>query len=151
MDGFWCVLLVVLAVLMLCFYLCRVIAYVIQRHLPGSKVSMLSGRLDWTLVEKGLEPSAGVTAYRLMEASLEKLGKQLRNLEGLALKVIAVQPLSAISRQTCAFFPQPHPLAGGPGNFEGRLPRCMEPIDVLVQLENSGGPGCCGQDRYDNI
>ena len=71
----------------------------------------------------------------------DKLGKQLRGIEGTALKVVGVQPISAASRQTCPFTPLPHPLAGG-GSISGvaseRLPRCMEPVEILVQLENSG-------------
>ena len=34
-----------------------------------------------------LDPSAGVSSFRLMEATLDRLGKQLRSVEGTALKV----------------------------------------------------------------
>lgn len=71
----------------------------------------------------------------------DKLGKQLRSVEGTALKVVGVQSISSASRQTCAFFPLPHPLAGGGTSSTSAtdcLPRCLEPIEVLVQLESSG-------------
>ncbi len=71
---------------------------------------------------------------------MTKLGKQLRSLTKLALKVTAVQPLSACIRHTSAFAPLPHPYAGGAAARAGRVRRCMEPIHALVQLEGSGTP-----------
>ncbi|KAF5838727.1 Nrap protein [Dunaliella salina] len=104
--------------------------------------------------------NVAITSARLIDAALVKLGKQLRSLEGLVLKVVGVQPQSSAIRQTSPCPPKPHPLAsaatasagsnkkkgakgdvngGTPGGFEGgRLPRCLEPVDVLVQIENSG-------------
>jgi len=67
-----------------------------------------------------------------------KLGKQLRSLSKLTLKVTALRPLSACIRHTSAFTPLPHPYAGGAASASGRVRRCMEPILVLVQLEGSG-------------
>jgi len=140
----------------------RIVEYILHRHLPASSslLSCSSGALDSVLLEykrglpaasrKGagsrgqghegsepLNPDSGVTACRLMEAALEKLSKQLRTLDSTALKVVGVQPISAVTRHTCPFFPLPHPLAGGPGAGE-ELPRCLEAVEVLVQLENSG-------------
>lgn len=69
-----------------------------------------------------------------------KLGKQLRSASSLPLKVVAVQPLSAAARHTAAFPPLPHPLAGGQRARPGaRLPRCVEAIELMAQLEGSGG------------
>ena len=48
---------------------------------------------------------------RQLEAATDKLGKQLRGLAGLALRIVSVQPLGAASRRTAPFPPQPHPLA----------------------------------------
>lgn len=48
---------------------------------------------------------------RQLEAATDKLGKQLRGLSDLALRVVSVQPLGAASRRTAPFPPQPHPLA----------------------------------------
>lgn len=83
---------------------------------------------------------------RELEAALTKLSKQLRALGSLPLKVVGVQPLSAAARHTAAFPPLPHPLIGGgasaangsAGGKIGRVARCLEPVDVLVQLEGSG-------------
>ena len=71
---------------------------------------------------------------------MDKLSKQLRSLSTLALRVISTQPLSAASRHTAPFVPLPHPLAGAAAAAagRGRLPRCLEPLDVLLQLESSG-------------
>ena len=77
---------------------------------------------------------------RQLAAATEKLGKQLRALTTTALRVIAVQPLGAASRQTAPFHPLPHPAAGaaeGTGGPHG-VPRCLEPIELLVRLEGSG-------------
>ena len=56
----------------------------------------------------------------------------------MALKVVSVQPLSAASRHTSAFAPLPHPFAGGPGARGVKIARCIDPLEVLVQLEGSG-------------
>lgn len=100
-----------------------------------------------TAVQIGSGSTAGsaaaeTAASRAADAALESLGKQLRSLSDLALKVIGVQPLSAVSRHTCCFYPEPHPLAEGTG--EGvyapgvKVPRVLEPIEIMVQLEGSG-------------
>lgn len=162
-------------------------SYLLQRHLPGCSVSGCAGRLDGLLAEKGVEAGAALAAGRSLEAAVEKLSKQLRNLADLALKarrctpallcyrlqrcpagvqcirallqlpvsccwaltaqpsrspqVIAVQPVGAACRHTSVFVPQPHPLAGGPAAAAGPLARCLEPVEVLVQLEGSGKRG----------
>jgi hypothetical protein len=58
----------------------------------------------------------------------------------ICLQVTTVQPLAATLRHTAPFFPQPHPLAGGPAAGAGlpSLPRCLAPLDLMVQLEGSG-------------
>jgi hypothetical protein len=88
--------------------------------------------------------AAATAASRAADAALDALGKQLRGLSDLALKVVGVQPLSAISRHTCCFYPKPHPLAEGLGSgvaaaaAGGKVPRVLEAIDVMVQLEGTG-------------
>jgi hypothetical protein len=81
-------------------------------------------------------------ASRAADAALDALAKQLRGLSDLALKVIGVTPLSCVSRHTCAFYPQPHPLAEGSGARAyapgAKVPRVLEAIDVMVQLESTG-------------
>jgi U3 small nucleolar RNA-associated protein 22 len=124
---------------------------------PGTSVAGCSGALDSLLLqgapggppleqpagggrpEGALDANASVTSFRLMEAAADKLSKQLRAVEDGALKVVGVQPISAFSRQTCAFFPLPHELAGGQSAPSSqRLARCVEPVELLVQLESSG-------------
>jgi len=63
-------------------------------------------------------------------------------LSGTALRVLAVAPAAAALRHTAAFPPLPHPLAGGAagGAAGAAVPRCLEPLEVLVQLEGSGAP-----------
>ena len=154
----------------------KIIAYALALHLYKSaapslsaSISTTSGRLDGALLQLppgtsgakktalgsrgvgasiALDPSYGISSQRMMETALEALSKQLRSTEGLALKVVGVQPVGAATRQTCAFVPSPHPLAtagagsGGLGRLTGgKIPRCMEPIEVLVQLESSGESG----------
>ncbi|GAX78374.1 hypothetical protein CEUSTIGMA_g5816.t1 [Chlamydomonas eustigma] len=131
----------------------RIVQYAAGAHLPpGSSVACCSGHLDRVLTQRPpgsgsygsepcLDPNTGISAFRMMEAAVDKLGKQLRSVEGAALKVLGVQPISTAARQTCPYFPLPHPLAGGAaaaGALSGRLPRCLEPVEVLVQLEASG-------------
>lgn len=67
-----------------------------------------------------------------------KLGKQLRSLTKLALKVTAVQPISATARHTSGFTPLPHPYASGSALRTDRVERCIEPVPLLIQLEGSG-------------
>ena len=81
----------------------------------------------------------GPVRHRQIDAALVRLGKQLRSLSSLALKVVSVQPLSAAARHTSAFAPLPHPFAGGPGARGVKVARCIDPLEVLVQLEGSGG------------
>ena len=61
-------------------------------------------------------------------------------------QVVSVSPLSSCCRLTAPFPPQPHPLAGGPPDTSGpgprgrrHLARCLQPVEVMLQLENSGG------------
>ena len=63
------------------------------------------------------------TQCRQADAALVKLGKQLRSLSKLALKVTAIQPLSACVRHTSAFAPLPHPYAGWAASTSGRVRR----------------------------
>lgn len=77
---------------------------------------------------------------RLLDGAVDRLSKQIRGLTNLTLKITSTQPLSAVSRHTAPFYPLPHPLAGGgAGAAEvGRIPRCLEPTELLLQLEGSG-------------
>lgn len=123
------------------------VSYLLSHHLgPGASVSCSASRLDPVLMPH--DPAPGrlgpVAAGRAAESALDKLGKQLRALGEVVLKVVGVQPLSPVSRRTAVFVPEPHPLAGGPGGLAAaatasHLPRCLDPLEVMVQLEGSGG------------
>ncbi|GIL57828.1 hypothetical protein Vafri_13058 [Volvox africanus] len=127
-----------------------ILHHVVKRHLPPeSNVAGAAGCLDWALCSRASPPGADLTAMRAAEAAVDKLTKQLRTLDRLALKVVGVQPLSAVARGTAPLPPQPHPLAGGSmaamvGHAGGGpaggwvIPRCLDPLEVLVTLENSG-------------
>lgn len=128
------------------------VAYLLGRHLgAGAEVACSASRLDPALEAHGGKQQqhqqralGTVAAGRAAEAALDKLGKQLRALGEVVLKVTGVQPLSAASRRTAPFVPEPHPLAGGPGGMAAvagaaGLARCLEPLEVMVQLEGSGG------------
>lgn len=82
-----------------------------------------------------------VVVFRLLDGAVDRLSKQIRGLTNLTLKITSTQPLSATSRHTAPFYPLPHPLAGG-GGAAGvrRIPRCLEPTELLLQLEGSGTP-----------
>ncbi|KAG2440710.1 hypothetical protein HXX76_003567 [Chlamydomonas incerta] len=125
-----------------------ILRHVAGRHLPdGASVATATGALDWALSARACPAGSGadVAAAAAASAAAEKLGKQLRALEGLALKVVSVQPLSGVARGTAPLPPLPHPLAGGAGAGKGAdggaaggIPRCLDPMEVLVTLENSG-------------
>ncbi|GLI63249.1 hypothetical protein VaNZ11_006146 [Volvox africanus] len=127
-----------------------IVRHVVERHLPAeSDVAGAAGCLDWALCSRALPPGADLSAMRAAEAAVDKLTKQLRALDQLALKVVGVQPLSAVARGTAPLPPPPHPLAGGSmaavvgysgggSGVSGAIPRCLDPMEVLVTLENSG-------------
>lgn len=68
--------------------------------------------------------------------------KQLRSLasDSLPLRVVAVQPLAPVLRHAAAFPPLPHLLAGAPHDAlaSEHVARCLEPVELLCQLEGSG-------------
>ena len=75
-----------------------------------------------------------------MQVAFQQLAKQLRSLS-LALGVVAVQPFGAAYRRTALFPPVPHPLAMADRQGlkdDDVIPRCLDPVEMLVQLEGSG-------------
>ncbi len=68
--------------------------------------------------------------------------KRLRSLasDSLPLRVVAVQPLAPVLRHAAAFPPLPHLLAGAPHDAlaSEHVARCLEPVELLCQLEGSG-------------
>ena len=77
---------------------------------------------------------------RLADAALVKLGKQLRSLSSLPLKITSLQPISASSRHVNPFSPLPHPFAGARLHRDNPVLRCIDPLECLLQFEASGQP-----------
>lgn len=75
--------------------------------------------------------------------SLHTRSKRLRSLasDSLPLRVVSVQPLAAVLRHAAAFPPLPHLLAGAPRDAlaSDHVARCLQPVELLCQLEGSGG------------
>jgi uncharacterized protein (DUF2249 family) len=70
--------------------------------------------------------------------------KRLRSLpsDTLPLRVVAVQPLAPVLRHAAAFPPLPQLLAGAPADaVRDHAARCLQPVELLCQLEGSGGVG----------
>lgn len=85
--------------------------------------------------------TGAAAAPRAITGAVRSLTTKLRAAGSLPLRIVSVQPLSAAVRDTAAFPPLPHPLAAaGPaaGAGTGRMPRCLEPLELAVQLEGSG-------------
>ena len=121
------------------------VAHVLQRHLPqGTAVACHARALDAALLRRHSSPDADVRAARYAESATERLCKQLRGLSGAALRVVATQPLGAVSRGAATFPPLPQRLAGAPQDAlaSDHVARCLEPIEVLCQLEGSGEVLC---------
>ncbi|DBB01879.1 TPA: hypothetical protein ACH3X1_000480 [Trebouxia sp. C0004] len=117
----------------------RIVTYALGRHLPaGSAVSRHADCLDSVLQSKHAEANAQIQASRQLDAAVDRLSKQIRGLTNLTLKVVSTQPLSSTSRHTAPFYPLPHPLAGGGPAGTGRIPRCLEATELMLQLEGSG-------------
>lgn len=121
-----------------------VVRYALQRHLPaGTQVAVSSGTADGALRRKHGSPDADVAAVRLCEAAVVRLGKRLRTLDGLTLKIVGTQPLAPVLRHAAPFPPQPHLLAGAAhadvlDPDSESIPRCLPAVEILCQLEGSG-------------
>ncbi|EFJ46211.1 hypothetical protein VOLCADRAFT_93423 [Volvox carteri f. nagariensis] len=88
-----------------------ILQHVVGRHLPaGSEVVGAAGSLDWALCCRASPSGADLAATRAAEAATDKVAKQLRALDNLALKVVGMQPLSGVAHGTAPLPPPPHPL-----------------------------------------
>ena len=119
----------------------RILRHALARHLPsGATVHTFSHLLDSCLTCHNWDPDSQIRSHRAILNSAEKLGTILRNLKGLALDIVSTQPVGAIARHTSVFIPLEHPLAQKDGHAEldGMIPRCVEPVDVLVEMTSSG-------------
>lgn len=86
----------------------------------GAKKTALSSRGGGSVM--ALDPSYGISSQRQLDSALDTLGKQLRSTQGLALKVVGVQPVGAAARQTSTFAPTSDRCSwvGWPGEAEWR-------------------------------
>ena len=121
------------------------VQHVVTRHLPGAVVETFAGALDKPLERRNnpMLKETDAKATRACEAAAEKLGKLLRSLSGLTLRVIATLPLSPVLRRTAVFPPLPHILAGASAmqqqeGSDALVPRCLESVEIACQLEGSG-------------
>ncbi|KAG0572004.1 hypothetical protein KC19_VG060900 [Ceratodon purpureus] len=116
-----------------------IIQHVLHRHLSLAPESLhiVSGQLDFALLEKGSDPTS--TVSKLMEV-IGNLSKRLRDIEDLPLKVVSVQPISPAFSHADVFPPQPHPLAEKTGSqkIPTEVPVYVDPLEIMLQLEGSG-------------
>ncbi|KAK9799804.1 hypothetical protein WJX73_000582 [Symbiochloris irregularis] len=120
----------------------HVLQYALTKHLGSADVSVrgCAGLLDRALATAEFPLERQMAAQRQLQEATDLLAKQLRSLP-LALVITAVQPRSPAARRTAAFPPEAHPLAGAPAEACAhvlKVPRCLQPVELLVQLEGSG-------------
>jgi U3 small nucleolar RNA-associated protein 22 len=119
----------------------QAVAHALRRHLPpGAAVAGGAGALDAALLRRHSTPDADAAAQRAVEGAADRLGKRLRGLQGLTLRVVATQALAPALRRAAAFPPLPHPLAGAPADAlaSDHVARCLPAVPLLCQLEGSG-------------
>lgn len=117
-----------------------IVEYVLSRHLSITKENIIpiAGQLDFTLLQKDLDPISFSTT---LLGAFEELSKRLRQLNDIPLKVSSVQALDPAFRLTSVFPPAPHPLAYEKGmdtKLQKPISTCLRPLEVAIQLEGSG-------------
>lgn len=118
----------------------KITEHVLSRNLslPKESIAVTADQLDFSLCYGDADPISFTGG--LLEA-YEVLSKRLRLLDDIPLRVSSVQPLDPAFRCTSVFPPEPHPLAGGKGlipKSKKVAPTCIQPVDVMIQLEGSG-------------
>ncbi|KAK2981597.1 hypothetical protein RJ640_011127 [Escallonia rubra] len=120
----------------------RITEYVLLRHLSLSKENIMHvvDQLDFSLLQANKDPTSSVKS--LLDA-FDVLSKRLRVLNDIPLKISSVQPLDSAFRCTSVCPPQSHPLAyessvGMRIKKLGPAPACIQPLEVMIQLEGSG-------------
>nr|GMC99114.1 nucleolar protein 6 [Ipomoea batatas] len=113
-----------------------IVEYVLSRHLSITKENIIpiAGQLDFTLLQKDLDPISFSTT---LLGAFEELSKRLRQLNDIPLKVSSVQALDPAFRLTSVFPPAPHPLAYEKGmdtKLQKPISTCLRPLE----LEGSG-------------
>lgn len=110
--------------------------YVLKRHLSLTEETIMHAvdQLDFSLVHDDGELASDGS---LLE-SFGTLSKRLRLLSDVPLAISSVQPLDSAFRHTSVFPPRPHPLANGTKVGNRTRSTCIEPLEVMIQLEGSG-------------
>ncbi|RAL52526.1 hypothetical protein DM860_017220 [Cuscuta australis] len=117
-----------------------IVEYVLSRHLSitKEKIIPIASQLDFTLIQKDLDPISFSTE---LLGAFEELSKRLHELSDIPLRVSSVLAIDPAFRQTSVYPPAPHPLA-----FEKciestqlrPISTCLKPLEVAIQLEGSG-------------
>eukprot|EP00210_Caulerpa_lentillifera_P005977 g5712.t1 len=79
--------------------------------------------------------------FRKLQKAYRQLTALLKGMKNLALRVISVQEIDAVFRNTKCFLPLSHPIideAPHQSIVESSVSRCVDPVHVLVNLEGSG-------------
>ncbi|KAL9273669.1 Pyridine nucleotide-disulfide oxidoreductase domain-containing protein [Drosera capensis] len=119
----------------------RIVEHVLSRHLSLSNehVMVTSDQLDFSLIHGSQDPISSTPT--VLEA-YDVLSKRLRLLKDIPLSISSVQPLDSAFRFTSVFPPEPHPLIKEKGKGFAKLGKrvetCVQPLEVLIQLEGSG-------------
>ncbi|KAL8507398.1 hypothetical protein ACS0TY_018083 [Phlomoides rotata] len=113
--------------------------HVLMRHLALPKQSIIctADQLDFVLRHGTKDP---ISCSKSLLKAYDDLSKHLRLLDDIPLKISSVQPLDSAFRLTSVFPPAPHPLSnkGSKIKLEKHTPNCIQPLEVMVQLEGSG-------------
>ncbi|CAN0861852.1 Nucleolar protein 6 [Linum grandiflorum] len=118
----------------------RIIEHVLVRHLSisATNITQIVDQLDFSLLHGAADP---ISFFPDLCGAFEVLEKQLRLIEDIPLKISHVQSLDPALRATSVFPPEPHPLAiekGTAAKLSKRTPSCIQPLEVMIQLEGSG-------------
>jgi len=105
--------------------------------IPQSSIQYVSSQFDSLLTEKGQATISNTAAD--ITVIFQELSSRIRGLvpQYIPLSVVAFHTLSPAFRDTEVHPPQAHPLAGAEKKHDKQLPLCVEPLQVLVQFENS--------------
>ncbi|KAJ9561979.1 hypothetical protein OSB04_007139 [Centaurea solstitialis] len=110
--------------------------YVLKRHLSLAEETIMHAvdQLDFSLVQDG----GDVASDGSLLESFGTLSKRLRLLSDVPLGVSSVQPLDSAFRHTSVFPPRPHPCASGTKVGNKITSTCIQPLEIMIQLEGSG-------------
>ncbi|CAN6462854.1 unnamed protein product [Victoria cruziana] len=114
--------------------------HVLSSHLaiPKERIFVVCDQLDFCLLN-GTRDTISYSGD--IRKAFDVLSKRLHSLDDLPLRISSVQLLDSASRRASVFPPKPHPLAHEKDvrlGTESVVPTCLQPMEVMVQLEGSG-------------